>query len=286
MEATAKVAESEWASERLARGELIGKMQFLSYCFIPLSVGMFPHLFQHWLTAKKAGNFKLTVVAHPIFIMIVWLPCILIGIWGAAFLGEGASPNAVLGRMVNQLVQSPILTGLVGAGVLAAIMSSLDSQFMCLGTMFTNDIVVHKFGADKFTDKQKVFLARGFILGIVAVTYILAVLLKDTAQVFDLGVWCFSGFGALFPLVFAAVYWRRVTRAGAFACIGVTALVWFILFYQDIIVGHEGKEFLIGGMMPAAVMFFASLITLVVVSLMTQPPRKEVVDKFFMKKAD
>ena len=48
---------------------------------IPLSVGMFPHLFQHWLTAKSASSFKLPVVAHPIFIMIVWVPCVLIGIW-------------------------------------------------------------------------------------------------------------------------------------------------------------------------------------------------------------
>ena len=95
---------------------LIGKLQFFSYCFIPLSVGMFPHLFQHWLTAKSAKSFRLTVVAHPLFIMIVWIPCILIGIWGAAHFGEGVNPNAVLGRMVKALVHSPILTGLVGAG--------------------------------------------------------------------------------------------------------------------------------------------------------------------------
>ncbi|MCA9258139.1 MAG: sodium:solute symporter family protein, partial [Planctomycetales bacterium] len=43
----------------------IGKLEFLSYMFVPLSVGMFPHLFQHWLTAKSANSFKLPVVAHP-----------------------------------------------------------------------------------------------------------------------------------------------------------------------------------------------------------------------------
>ena len=48
----------------------MGHAQFLTYCFVPLSVGMFPHLFQHWLTAKSAKSFKLTVVAHPVFIMI------------------------------------------------------------------------------------------------------------------------------------------------------------------------------------------------------------------------
>ena len=165
--ATQAVLDSDFAKPRAAREGLIGHAQFFTYCFIPLSVGMFPHLFQHWLTAKSAKSFKLTVVAHPIFIMIVWVPCILIGIWAAAHigpLGPGQSPNSILGRMVESLVHSPVLSGLVGAGVLAAIMSSLDSQFMCLGTMFTNDIVVRKFGEDRFTDSQKVLIARGFIL--------------------------------------------------------------------------------------------------------------------------
>ena len=67
--------------ERLIRGEEISQLQFLTYFFIPFSVGMFPHLFQHWLTARSAKTFRLTVVAHPIFIMIVWVPCILIGVW-------------------------------------------------------------------------------------------------------------------------------------------------------------------------------------------------------------
>ena len=58
-------------------GELgIPPLMFLSYMLIPLSVGMFPHLFQHWLTAKSAKTFRLTLVAHPLFIMIVWVPCV------------------------------------------------------------------------------------------------------------------------------------------------------------------------------------------------------------------
>ena len=49
---------------------------FATYLFIPLSVGMFPHLFQHWLTAKSARAFKLTVIAHPLCILMVWVPCV------------------------------------------------------------------------------------------------------------------------------------------------------------------------------------------------------------------
>lgn len=288
-EATEAVAASEFGSARLGREGLMGKLQFLSYCFVPLSVGMFPHLFQHWLTAKSAKSFKLTVVSFPLFIMIVWLPCVLIGIWAAGYLGPlgpGQSANSVLGRMVGQLVHSPVLTGLVGAGVLAAIMSSLDSQFMCLGTMFTNDIVMKKFGANRFSDRQKIWIARGFILLVVGVTYLLALMLQDSAHVFDLGVWCFSGFAGLFPLVLAAVYWKRVTLAGAYACILSTVVSWCILFYRDIIAvkpaGAGDDELLIFGMMPVAVIVAISTLSLVIVSLLSKKPSERIIRKFFV----
>jgi solute:Na+ symporter, SSS family len=287
--ATEAVAASEFAADRLGREGMIGKLQFLSYAFVPLSVGMFPHLFQHWLTAKSAKSFKLTVVAHPIFIMIVWLPCILIGIWAAGYLGPlgpGQTANSVLGRMVGQLVHSPVLSGLVGAGVLAAIMSSLDSQFMCLGTMFTNDIVIRKFGPDRFSDRQKIWIARAFILAVVGVTYLLALALQDSAHVFDLGVWCFSGFAALFPLILAAVYWKGVTLSGAYACILSTVVSWCILFYRDIIAekpaGMGDDELLIFGMMPVAIMIGISTASLIIVSLITKKPTDATIRKFFV----
>lgn len=264
----------------LAREGKIGRLEFLTYCFVPLSVGMFPHLFQHWLTAKSAQSFRLTLIAHPLCIMIVWAPCILIGIW-AAGTGIQAPPNAVLGRMVAELVQSPLLTGLLIAGVLAAIMSSLDSQFMCLGTMFTEDIVVRLFGPDRFTDRQIVWLARGFIVLIVAITYLLSLLPQP--HIFDLGVWCFSGFASLFPLAFAAVYWKRATKAGAIASVLVTAAVWTALFSFDMT--HKTQtgegETLLWGMMPVTFIFAAAVLSLVLVSLCTPPPCRETIQKFF-----
>lgn len=283
--ASQAVLDSDFARPRATR-EGMGHAQFLTYCFVPLSVGMFPHLFQHWLTAKSAKTFKLTVTAFPMFIMIVWVPCILIGMWAAGYLGPlgpGQTANAILGRMVEGLVHSPVLSGLVGAGVLAAIMSSLDSQFMCLGTMFTKDIVLKKFGENRFTDKQKVMIARGFILAIVATTYGLSVALMNTAQVFALGVWCFSGFAGLFPLVVGAVYWKRTTAAGAIACILATAVSWSVLFYHDIIAKKPGAEdeLLIYGMMPVTFIVAISAVTLVVVSLLTRKPSDSVLRKFF-----
>ncbi|MBT3595478.1 MAG: sodium:solute symporter family protein [Verrucomicrobia bacterium] len=255
---------------------------FLTYLFIPLSVGMFPHLFQHWLTAKSARAFKLTVFAHPLCILIVWVPCVLIGIWATGILPplDPTKVSGVLGQMVARLVSSPILSGFLIAGILAAIMSSLDSQFLCLGTMFTNDIVIHKLGSGKLSDRQVILIARGFVVGIVTLTYLLSLVAPQ--NVFDLAVWCFSGFGALFPLVFAAVFWKRVTKAGAYACILAATLSWFYFFAKS----GFGSELVLGpGIMPVAVCFLISTAALIIVSLMTRPPSEETIKKFFPDKA-
>ena len=294
----ASQAVLEHAPTRAAREGMIGKAQFLTYMFIPLSVGMFPHLFQHWLTARSAKSFRLTVIAHPICIMIVWLPCILIGIWAAAMVASGdlrapSNSNAVLGLMVNRYVDSNLLTGLLGAGVLAAIMSSLDSQFVCIGSMFTNDIVIPLAGRDRFTDRQKLWLGRGFVIAVVAVTYTVSI--YNPAHVFDLGVWCFTGFAALFPLVFAAIYWRRTTRAGAIACVVTTVVAWSLFFADAMIFTERGylgqkdpgtDEYLVQGVMAVTFIVAASIIALVGVSLMTRPPSQATMDKFFDPRGD
>lgn len=255
---------------------------FVTYLFIPLSVGMFPHLFQHWLTARSAKSFRLTVIAHPLCIMVVWVPCVLVGAWASGVLPPGIPPPAVLSAMLNLLVGDPVLIGLLTAGVLAAIMSSLDSQFLCLGTIFTNDIVIHRAGEKKYSDKQIIFIARCFIVVIVAVTYGLAMLAKN-ANVFDLAIWCFSGFSALFPVIFAALYWKRTTKQGAIASIIAALLTWLYYFHES---GYGG-EYMVGpGIVPAAICFGASAVVLIAVSLITKPPSKETLDKFFPKKSE
>ncbi|HBF02286.1 MAG TPA: sodium:proline symporter, partial [Verrucomicrobiales bacterium] len=251
---------------------------FATYLFIPLSVGMFPHLFQHWLTAKSARAFKLTVIAHPLCILVVWVPCVLIGIWATGILPplDPSKVSAVLGQVVKSVIESPVLSGFLTAGVLAAIMSSLDSQFLCLGTMFTNDIVLHKKAKEAYSDKQIIFIARIFIVVIVALTYLVSLVAPQ--NVFDLAVWCFSGFGALFPLIFAALYWKRATKAGAYACIFAALASWFYYFKMS---GY-GKELVLGpGIMPVAVCFVVSSLALVIVSLLTSPPSENTLRKFF-----
>ncbi len=265
--------------------ESISRLAFFTYMFIPLSVGMFPHLFQHWLTAKSAKSFRLPVIAHPLMIMIVWVPCVLIGVWATSAIMDGRfvippdfpKQNAVLAVMVKKMT-SPILGGFLTAGILAAIMSSLDSQFLCIGSIFSNDMVGHYLSRDRLTDRQRVLVGRLFVVGIVLVTYVIAVEWKDIG-VFPMAVWCSSGFASLFPLVFASLYWKRVTKLGAYACVITAAVVWFMLFRDS--GWGANRSYLVAGMMPVATIIGCSTAALVLVSLVTKPPSPATIDKFF-----
>jgi SSS family solute:Na+ symporter len=143
--------------------------------------------------------------------------------------------------------------------------------------MFTNDIVVHYLGKDRFDDQRRILIARAFVVGIVAVTYLLS--LAEPRQVFPLGVWCFSGFSGLFPLVFAAIYWRRTTKTGAFVCVLATTAVWTWLFRESGYGADSAYTFL--GMMPVATVCLCSVVTLVAVSLLTPAPSEKTLRKFF-----
>ncbi|MCS7465964.1 sodium:solute symporter family protein [Stieleria sp. ICT_E10.1] len=282
------------APEKFRTRERMDPWLFLTYMLIPFSVGMFPHLFQHWLTARDANAFKLSVVAHPVFILIVWIPCVLIGVWATTGLIDipppiASDPNKVLGFMVKSL-SGDVLGGFLLAGILAAIMSSLDSQFLCIGTMFTKDIVVHYSREDRFSDRQIILISRGFIIAVVLATFLLSLTTIAQTRVFQLGIWCFSGFSSLFPLAFLSIYWRGLTKWGAYAGVLTAASVWFWLFSasQFGAIENWSVDFTLAGStihtMPVATIFLASTLATVIVSLATPKPDARTLEKFFPAK--
>ena len=275
--AMAEVAAA--APELLARGSLVSPLELLTYTAIPLSVGMFPHIFMHWLTARRAAAFRLAIVGYPVCVAIVWLPSVLLGILGAAQVPglEGPAANTVLVRMIT-LHAPGILTGLLAAGVFAAVMSSLDSQVLSVSTMFTLDIVGRRHrGGDPMSDRRQILLGRMFVVAVLAVTLALSLLLDRS--IFKLGIWSFSGFAALLPLPLAALFWRRSTAVGAFASVLTVAGLWVYFLLR----GLEQPGYTVGGtgIMPVAVLLAASALAMVVGSLVSRPPAADRLERFF-----
>lgn len=262
----------------LVREGHIAPLKMLSYVLIPVSVGTFPHIFIHWLTARRAATFRAPVVLYPICIGVVWACSVLIGIFGTSdFPGlQGPEANSILVRMIR--LHSPeFLAGLLAVGVVAAIMSSLDSQVLCLGTLFTQDIVRH-YGLDNRMDERtQILVARVFVAAILGFTFLLSLL--SNPGIFNLGIWSFTGFASMFPIVLAALFWKRSTRTGVLASLITIAFLWTYFFLE----GWRDPGYTVGGtgLMPVAVIFPASALALVLGSLFSAPPGDGVLLKFF-----
>jgi len=272
----ARIGESN--PDLLVRGDNFSVAKYVTYSFIPLSAGMFPHLFMHWLTASKLRNFKTTVVAYPVCIAIVWIPSVLLGVLGRDTFPELTVPesNAVMVRLISAHAPE-LLAGLLGAGVFAAVMSSLDSQALSLSTMFTKDIVLHYGYHEKMSDRQQILSGRLFVAAILLVTYMLSLVTRTS--IFAMGTWSFTGFAGLLPVIVAALYWRRSTRVGAFASVLTVAVLWAYYFSQ----GFGRPDYTVGGtgIMPVAVIVFASAAAMIAGSLLSTPPDDARLQRFF-----
>ena len=249
--------------ELLIRGDKIPPMYQLSYLLIPLSAGMFPHMFTHWLTAKKVSNFKYPIVFYPICMIIVWVPSVLLGVTGHLAFPDlsGPATNGILVKLVD-LHASGLLGGLLAAGVIAAIMSSLDSQVLTLGNMFTQDIVGHYKIGGAMDETKQVWWGRAFVMIILAITFLLSQV--TGTGIFALGIWSFTGFASLLPITLAALYWKRSTKWGVFAAIATVSVLWCFFYLQ-------GSK-TVGDVMVVAIILPCSAAALVIGSLLTKPP--------------
>jgi solute:Na+ symporter, SSS family len=197
--------------------ERMPKEEFWSYTLIPLSSIMFPHMAIMCFSARKVTAFRRTVVIYPIAIMLIWLPCIFLGVLGVATLGKLQDPDGVLLRMLAEY--APVwLAGLLGAGIISAVMGSDAHQVLAMSTMFTKDIFTHYRGQEKYGERGAVHFARGFVLAVTLIAYAVALYLKEKQGIFEIAIrFAFSGFAAMAPVMIAALFWKRSTKWGALA---------------------------------------------------------------------
>lgn len=190
---------------------------FWSYTLIPLSSIMFPHMAIMCFSARQVTAFKRTVIIYPIAIMLIWLPCVFLGVLGVATLGKIQDPDGVLLRMLAEY--APVwLAGILGAGIISAVMGSDAHQVLAMSTMFTKDIYTHYGGREKYGEKAAVYFARAFILVVTVIAYMVALYLKQKQGIFEIAVrFAFSGFAAMAPVMVAALFWKRSTKWGALA---------------------------------------------------------------------
>src|SRR6185295_16038171 len=128
----------------------------------------------------------------------------------------------------------PVLAGILGAGIISAVMGSDCHQVLAISTMFTKDIFAFYGGDRKYGEKGVVYFGRAFILVITAIAFVIA--LYTSQNIFELAVrFAFSGFAAMSPVMLAALFWKRSTKWGALAStlvVGGLLVAFFVLSSQ------------------------------------------------------
>jgi SSS family solute:Na+ symporter len=234
---------------------------------ISLTVIAFPHMLVRIFAAKDVNALKNACRYYPLALIILWLPTVMFGVWGAVEMPGlvGKASDEVFPRLVLEHL-GPGLQGLALAGILAAVMSTLDAQMLTLSSMLSRD-VLRRFWTG-MTDRAEVAIGRTFLVVLTVVTYVIAV--QKPASIFDIAKLSFSGYVTLVPTLYLSLRWRRFTAAGAIASICVGNLV-LLLTYREVLPGL--------GLLPVAWGLGAAIVSGIAVSLVTKPADPELTDR-------
>ena len=185
---------------------------------------------------------------------------------------EGSASETVIVRIADLLstygIFPAIVAGMILAGILAATMSTADSQLLSAASAFSENMVQDVFGV-KLTAKQNMLVAR---LTVVVIAIIGVFLASDpNSSVFTIVSFAWAGFGATFgPAILFALFWKRSNRQGILAGLVAGGLMVFIWKF---LIRPIGGAWNIYELLPA---FIVACIAIVVVSLATPAPDAEI----------
>ncbi|MGB5735515.1 MAG: sodium/proline symporter PutP, partial [Thiohalocapsa sp.] len=194
---------------------------------------------------------------------------VLVGLAGVAYVdnnlgGQLADPETIFMVLVNALFH-PVIAGILLAAILAAIMSTADSQLLVSSSALAEDLY-RQLLRRQASQREVVLIGRVAVLLLAGVALLLA--FDPDSTVLGLVGYAWAGFGAAFgPVLLLSLYWRRMNWAGAVAGVivgGVTVVVWKQL---------SGGLFDLYEIVPG--ILFAS-IAIIVASLATAPPPAEI----------
>ena len=252
-----------------------------------------PHILIRFMSIKKPSMVKKSAT-----VAITWVVLALGAVIAIATLGRVVPGNdgLIIGEeLLKDGKQSmifveiardlfpPVVSGILLSAIIAASMSTADSQLLVASSSFTADIYKPLL-RKKASDKETLWVGRGVVLIIAVVAYFIASSEGQGAQaIMNLVSNAWAGFGSAFgSVVILSLFWRRFTYKGALAGViagAVTDILWLALcttaldgmFGFNTCIWNSGIYELIPG-------FAASMIAAVVVTLIDKAPAKEVTD--------
>jgi sodium/proline symporter len=242
-----------------------------------------PHILVRFMAIRDENELKISRRIASIWVVISMTVAVCIGMIGYSVskagripMLEGSNSETVVVQISNLLstygVFAAIIAGLILAGILAATMSTADSQLLSAASAFSENMLGDVFGV-KLNAKQNMLVARLTVVVIAVVAVFLAT--DPNSSVFRIVSFAWAGFGATFgPAILFALFWKRSNRQGVLAGLIAGGAMVFIWKFG---ISKLGGAFAIYELLPA---FVVASIAIVVVSLVTPAPEQELVDVF------
>lgn len=260
--------------------EIISQLAWgLGYC------GM-PHILVRFMAVKNQKELNKSKGIAIIWVALSLAFAVVIGVLGRAYLyptilgADGGSTEIVFIEMIKQVftvdIRLPIVAGLFLCGILAAIMSTADSQLLVTASSMSEDI--YKGIIKKDASEEKVMkISRYTVLGVAVLAYLIA--WDPNSSIMGLVSNAWAGLGAAFgPTVLMSLFWKRCNLPGAVAGIvsgGLTVIIWD---YIPLIGGQTLGT--VTGLYSLAIGFLISIVLIVVVSLCTKAPDASIIAEF------
>ena len=201
--------------------------------------------------------------------VLILLFSVLSAFAGRLFLGEISDSSTVFIQIVRKIFP-PVISGLLLSAILAASMSTADSQLLASASAFASDVYKPIIRKDKASDKEMLWTGRIVVL-VISIAALLIASNPNSGTIMNLVSNAWGVFGAAFgPVILLSLFWRRLTFSGAAAGI-ITGTLVDILWLA--LLSSTGLYEIIPG-------FLCGLCATVVVSLLSKEPSKEVTNLF------
>ena len=251
----------------------------LGYC------GM-PHILVRFMAVKNQKELNKSKGIAIVWVAISLAFAVIIGVLGRAYLyptvlGEnGSSTETVFIEMITRLFtidfRIPLIAGLFLCGILAAIMSTADSQLLVTASSVSEDIYKGIVRKDA-TQDNVMKMSRITVVAVALLAYLIA--WDPNSSIMGLVSNAWAGLGAAFgPIVLMSLFWKRCNLPGAVAGIvsgGLTVIIWD---YIPLVSGQTLGA--VTGLYSLAIGFLISILLIVIVSLCTKAPDAAILAEF------
>ncbi len=229
-----------------------------------------PHILARFMAVRSPREVPTAQLVAMFWVVLAMYGALLTGYSGIAYFADAPldNPETVF-LQFTQVLTNPWVGGVLLAGVLAAIMSTVDSQLLVCSSVISEDFY-RGILRPQASERELVNLGRISVVVIALIATLLAS--NPEARILALVAYAWAGFGASFgSVIILSLFWHRITRNGAAAGIIVGALT--VIIWAQL----EGGLFELYEILPG---FIFSLIAIVVVSLLDTTPASEIRQEF------